>query len=200
MKNIFVAGLILLLTSFDNAPGTITDEERKNAIESMLETQQRVANVIKGLNKAQLDFKANSDSWSVGECLEHLTISEKVFNQMLKAALEKPADPSRRSEVKMSDEQLMAVITDRGNKVKTSEVFEPTGKYKSHKQSLKAFNKQRKAHIAYMKSTNDDLRNLYGELPFGTIDGYQILWFMSGHTERHVQQMEEVMQDANFPK
>jgi hypothetical protein len=36
-------------------------------------------------------------------------------------------------------------------------------------------------------------------LPFGTIDGLQILLFMSGHTERHVAQMEEVMANENFP-
>ncbi|HCO82594.1 MAG TPA: DinB family protein, partial [Arenibacter sp.] len=45
----------------------------------------------------------------------------------------------------------------------------------------------------------DDLRNRYQQLPFGTVDAYQILLFMSGHTERHIKQMEEVMDDEDFP-
>jgi hypothetical protein len=38
------------------------------------------------------------------------------------------------------------------------------------------------------------------ELPFGTIDAYQGILFMSAHTERHVRQIEEIMDDENFPE
>jgi hypothetical protein len=58
---------------------------------------------------------------------------------------------------------------------------------------------KRGEHIAYLKTTTDDHRNHYGKLQFGTIDGLQILLFISGHTERHVAQMEEVMANENFP-
>ncbi len=44
------------------------------------------------------------------------------------------------------------------------------------------------------------LRNHYAKSPVGTIDGLQILLFMSGHTERHVKQMEEVMAHEDFSK
>ena len=43
------------------------------------------------------------------------------------------------------------------------------------------------------------IKRHYGQMPFGTIDAYQILMFISGHTERHVKQMEEVKADKNFP-
>ena len=199
MKKIILPILVLAMVSFELSTNTITETERKAAIENMEQTRDRLHNTIEGLSETQLNYKASATSWSVAECLEHLATSEIIFNQLLQTALKVAADPSRRPAVKMSDERLMNFVTDRTNKVQTSKAFEPTGKFGSHKESLKAFNEQREAHITYMKSTQDDLRNHYSELPFGVIDGYQILWFMSGHTERHVQQMEEVMQDVGFP-
>lgn len=91
------------------------------------------------------------------------------------------------------------MIADRSTKVKTGEAFEPSGKYGSYEETLEEFKTKRKEHIDYVKSTKDDLRNCYQQLPFGTIDAYQILLFMSGHTERHIKQMEEVMDDEDFP-
>jgi hypothetical protein len=32
------------------------------------------------------------------------------------------------------------------------------------------------------------------------VDAYQILLFMSAHTERHVRQIEEIVVHENFPK
>ena len=101
--------------------------------------------------------------------------------------------------VKVTDEGLIAMIEDRSNKVKTGEPFEPSGKYGSFEETVEEFKTKRKEHIGFVKNTQDDLRNRYQQLPFGTIDAYQILLFMSGHTERHIKQMEEVLDDEDFP-
>ena len=95
----------------------------------------------------------------------------------------------------------MPVITDRSNKVKTSEPFEPSGKFGSHEETLQAFLEKRSELIDYVKTTDDDLRNRYNkDLPFGTVDGVQLIMFTAAHTERHVLQMEEVMAHADFPE
>ena len=119
---------------------------------------------------------------------------------MIETALKTPADASRRSEVKMSDEQILSMTADRSTKVKTSEAFEPSGKYGSHEETLVAFKKKRKSNMQFVASTEEDLRNHYSETPFGIIDAYQVLLFMSAHTERHVLQIEEIKADPNFPK
>ncbi len=51
-----------------------------------------------------------------------------------------------------------------------------------------------------MATTEDDLRNHYAKFPFGVMDSYQVLLFMSAHTERHIYQIEEVKADPNLPK
>lgn len=199
MKKIILPIVVLALVAFGTLTQGISDEERKMAAEHLAQTQERLTNTVDGLSEAQLNFKATPESWSVAECVEHLTISENMFNGMLQGALKEPANPAMRDSVTMPDEKLLGFISVRDTKVKTPEPFEPTGKYGTHEETLKAFTTKRQEHIEYINTTEDDLRNHYGKLPFATIDGLQIILFMSGHTERHVKQMEEVMAHENFP-
>lgn len=199
MKKIILPIVVLAFLGFGVMETGLTEAERKFAVKEMTKTHDHLLRVVEGLSEAQLNYKAAEASWSIAECVEHLAISENTFDQMFKGSLQTPADPAKRAEVKMTDEELLGIITDRTNKVKTSEPFEPTGKFGSHAETLEAFVSKRKEHIAYMKGTEDDLRNHYGQLPFGTIDAYQIMLFMSGHTERHVKQMEEIMESPQWP-
>lgn len=199
MKKFILPIVVLALVSFGVISKGLTDEEREFAVNHMRGTQERLLTVVKGLSEAQLNFKSSPESWSIAECVEHLAISEEMIGGMLQEALETPADPSMRDSVKISDDDLLGIISSRDKKVKTGEAFEPSGKFGSYAKTLVAFMTKRAEHIAYMRTTKDDLRNHYAQLPFGTIDGVQILLFMSGHTERHIRQMEEVMAHPDFP-
>ncbi len=192
--------VVLVVMAFSLADATLTKAERRFAISELNKTHDRFTGTLKGLNLEQLNYKVADDSWSIAECVEHLAISENSIFGMLTLALNTEADPSRRDEVKMSDEQIIAMIVDRSNKVKTSKAFEPSGKFGNFAETVEEFKSKRKEHIRYIKTTQDDLRNRYQQFPFGTIDAYQIVLFMSGHTERHVRQMEEIMEDPGFPK
>lgn len=199
MKKTILPIVALVLVSFGVLTG-ISDAERKMTSEHLMQTKERLLGLIDGLSESQLNFKATPVSWSIAECVEHLTISENMFDGMLQGALKTPANPAMRDSVKMTDDALLRIITSREQKVKTHEPFKPSGKFGSHEETLETFVAKRKEHIKYVKKTKDDLRNHYGQLPFGTIDGLQILLFMSGHTERHVAQMEEVMANTDFPE
>jgi hypothetical protein len=199
MKKILLPVIALCLLGFGPTSTKLTDQERVIGALELTKTHAYMMETLNGLSEEQLNFKSSPESWSIAECVEHLAISENALDQMLQESLKTPADPSKRADVKMTDKELMAMIRSRDTKVKTSEPFEPSGKFGSYEESLKAFQSKRKEHIIYMETTEDDLRNHYGQMPFGTIDAYQILMFISGHTERHVKQMEEVKADKNFP-
>ncbi|MEJ1221274.1 DinB family protein [Sediminicola sp. 1XM1-17] len=199
MKYILFTVLLFAPFNFMAPSNGITEEERAFAVSELTRTKNMVQKTIENLSMEQLNFKSTPETWSIAECVEHLAISENSFSEMLQGALQTPADASKRDQVKLSDEALLEIITDRSNKVKTPEPFEPSGKFGSHEETLQAFHSKRAEHITYVENTDDDLRNHYGQLPFGTIDGLQILLFMSGHTERHVKQMQEVMASSGFP-
>ena len=200
MKKIILPLVMLALVSFGVTDTKLTDVERKLAITEMNNSSDHLLKAIKGLSAAQLNYKSGEGSWSVAECTEHIAISENNIFGMLEGALKTAADPSKRADVKVSDEALMAMIVDRTNKVKTQESFEPSGKFGTHEKTVSAFLEKRKANIKFVKETQEDLRNRYQQLPFGTIDAFQILLFMSAHTERHVRQIEEIMAGEGFPK
>ena len=200
MKKLILSFAVLALISFKTADTTLSAEERKIAIDQLTQSKEHLLKSIKGLSTDQLNFKASPTSWSIAECTEHIAISEGMIWGMVDGALKQPADPSKRGEVKMSDAQITGMITDRTNKVKTSEMFEPTGKFGSHDGAVKEFVVKRDSHMEFVKTTTDDLRNRYSQLPFGTIDGFQVILFMAAHSERHTKQVEEVIANANFPK
>jgi hypothetical protein len=200
MKKILLPMLLLAMVGFTNSGSTLTKEERKFAKTELKKTSQNLHQAVKGLSIAQLNFKASPESWSIAEITEHITISENNIFGMLQGTLKNEPDPSKRLEVKLTDQQVLDMIVDRSNKVKTQKAFEPTGQFGSHAATLAAFSKKRESNIDFVKNTQEDLRNRYQQLPFGTIDAFQILMFMSAHTERHVLQIEEVKNDAHFPK
>lgn len=181
-----------------NAQG-LSKDERKKANTNLKSTQTELLNTIKGLSEAQLNFKSSPDTWSIGECVEHIAISETNIFGIVQMTLNEDPDPSRRSEVKMTDEQVIGLISSREQKVKTRKEFEPTNSFGSNEQTIVAFKEKRESNMKFVKMTEDDLRNRYFQFPFGTIDSYQVILFMSGHTKRHTDQIKEIMADASFP-
>src|SRR5688572_20692600 len=199
-KLLFVLALAIAAMSFTKPVTELTDAERKQAIQLLQETKDAVIKKVSGLSPDQLNFKPEPNAWSVAECVEHITVTENNLFGFCQMSLKQPADPTKRSEVKMSDEAIVKMIIDRTGKRKTQEAFEPAGKFGSFEATLTEFKTKRDNNINYIKTTQDDLRNHYNDFPFGKIDAYQTILFMAAHSKRHIAQIEEVMNNPNFPK
>ncbi len=191
---------LLILFGFTGIDNSITKQERKSAISYFKQTQQDFIKEIKGLSEAQLNWKPADSVWSVANCAEHITISEKNLFDWGMGTLKAPADPSKRKELKHDDEAIKNMIGSRTVKVKTREGFYPTGQFGNTAQTLTVFKERRADLIKYMKSTEDDLRNHFAETPVGLIDTYQLLLFLSAHTKRHTLQIAELKAHPDFPK
>ena len=199
MKKIILPIVMFVLVSFTAGTIKLTDAEREMAVTELTDSRDEMLSALDGLSEAQLNYKPDAETWSLAEITEHLAITENGIFGMVEQSLKTPADPSRRGEVTMTDEQVLGFIEDRSTKVKTQKQMEPTGQFGDFEATLEAFKDSREDHIDYLKDTDDDLRNHYAQLPFGTLDGLQVILFMSGHTDRHVQQMHELMSAPDFP-
>jgi hypothetical protein len=196
----FIILLAVAAMSFDKPAAELTDAERKYAVQLLQETQEAIIRKVSGLSSDQYNFKPDVNAWSVAECVEHIAISESNIFGVCQASLQQPADPSKRSEVKISDEAIVEMTVDRSKKRKTKESFEPTGKFGSFEATLAEFKSKRDSNINYVKTTMDDLRNHYNDFPFGKIDAYQTILFMAAHSRRHYNQIDEITKNASFPK
>ncbi len=182
-------------------PTSITSKERKFAANHFKDTKSDMLKTVKGLSQAQLEFKAAPDKWSIKECTYHIAIAENNLWQMLEATMKQPANPEKRSEIKMTDEQVISMLEARSKKFKTTEFLDSKNiPFKTLGEAMESFKSQRADHIKYIKTTTEDLRNHVAQLPVGWIDCYQICLFMSVHSNRHIQQIEEVKANPNFPK
>ena len=200
MKSLLLLLAFVTSTIF-SAKDTISDTERKMALKEFQRTKQRFLNDVKGLSAAQLSFKADTSRWSIAQCIEHIALSESLIWQWEQMTMGQPATPEKASEVKITDEQLMKGIIDRSHKFTAPEMLQPVGKFPSTEAAIQAFTSRRDSTIAYISSTKDDLKNHFAQHPaFGTLNTYQLILMISGHSERHTLQIEEVKANPAFPK
>jgi len=197
---LFTCQVFLLVSMLAVAQDELSKADRDKAIEHLKGSQAELLKTVKGLSDEQLNFTPNDSSWSIAGCVEHLAISETALFGIVEQTLTTEADPLKRSEVKFTDEQILGLITDRTSKIKTRPEFEPKNNFESYQGSVEEFKSKRKQNIKFVKTTTDNMRNKYFEFPFGIVDCYQVVLFMSGHSERHTAQIKEVMAHASFPK
>lgn len=199
MKQLFLLPLIVLI-SF-SSPSTISKKERKFAREHLKDTKKDLIKTVSGLSEAQLKFKAAPDRWSVEECVKHIAAAEQLLWQTIEGGLKAPANPEKRAEIKMTDEQLVKGIQDRTSKFKAPEPLQPQNiSFPTVADALTSFKAGRDKLINYVKETQEDLRNHVIAFPVGNMDAYQMILLVSAHSNRHTQQIKEVMADPNFPK
>jgi hypothetical protein len=192
---------LLVITGFAGTlnDSSLTKQERKFAVDQLKDTKIDLLKSIRGLSEKQLNFKPSADRWSIMDCFYHLTQAEAGFWKMLETSMNEPAIPEKRSEVKISDEDLLKGISD--PTTKDPEPF-PLAKpgWKSMDEVMTAFKSSRSQQLKYAKTTTEDLRNHFIQLPFGWVDCYQFIIFISGHCNRHTQQINEIIADPGFPK
>ncbi len=192
---------ILVITGLagTSSNNSLTKPERKKALSLMKDSRSEFLAGIQDLKKSQLNYRSSPGNWNIKEHIFHITASEQQLWDLLKKAMEHPASPACRAEVKLSDEELISSVEDPANAA-----FDPfTGKeknYRSVESALNAFKKQRTEHIKYLRTSTEDLRNHVVTLSFGTIDCYQLCLLIASHTSRHLRQIEQIRSQTYFPK
>jgi hypothetical protein len=194
--------IALLLTTAAAAP-TLTQVERDRAIAEFEGSRQAFLDATKGLSPEQWKFKSAPDRWSVAECAEHIALSENFIFGVISNITKSPTTPEKRDAAKGKDELILKIMQDRSHKATAPEPIDPVKRPMSPEDSMKLFLESRTHTIEYVKTTQDDLRDHFYDHPapaVGTLDGYQWLLLISGHTRRHTAQILEVKADPNFPK
>jgi uncharacterized damage-inducible protein DinB len=180
---------------------TLSNQERKFAVSQLKDTRTDLLSTIKKLSAQQLDFKSSRDSWSIGECISHISLTEKKLWDKLELAMKQPANPEKRLELTFSDEDLLKTLEGRSANVIETECLQPDIERKQQVgDALATFKSVRAAHLKYVKTTTEDLRNHFIQLPIGWIDCYQAIIFMTSHSNRHISQINEILADPGFPK
>ncbi|HEY4966595.1 MAG TPA: DinB family protein, partial [Puia sp.] len=193
MKKCLLFFAVVVLFGLKPQDKTLSPQEREFAIQFMVTTRDTLLMDVKGLSKAQLNFKADSTRWSVAQCMEHIALAEAALTLAYQQGLKSPADPSKRDSVKYTDQQIIHFLTDRSRKFQAPEMLKPVGTFSSFQASLDSFVARRNRNIEFVKTTGADLRDHFVTFPgVGIVDDYQVILFMVSHSKRHTMQLEEV--------
>jgi len=195
-----IALCLLAAPIFAAGDGKMNDAERTFLIERLEETKKNLIASISGLSDAQWKFKPAPAVWSVQECAEHLILAEDFIFQGSQGVLKTPAVDRPQASNADVDKKLFAGVLDRSQKATAPEPITPAGKFATPADAISEFTKRRDHSIAYVKSTDDDLRVHVANGPAGPMDAYQFLVLLAAHTGRHTAQIKEVESNAGFPK
>ena len=181
---------------------TLTRGERDRAMSELHATRKMFLDSIANLTDSQWNFKPAPERWSIAEVAEHITVSEDVlFDLVRRKVMESPADQEKKALVKGKDEQVLRMVPDRSQKFQAPESIQPKKRWPSRDELAQHFKASRDRTIAYVEQTPDDLRDHFADHPvLKTLDGYQWVLLIAAHTNRHVQQIEEVKADPGYPK
>ena len=190
---------VLFVTAPAAGQDAVTKNDRAEAIRYLEVTREGFLKSLDGLSEAQWRFKAAPDKWSIAEVAEHIAISEGtilglITTQMLQAPPPKPGEG-------ISDQKLIAGVTDRSQKGQAPEMLRPVNKWATRDALVKDFNADRDKTIEWLKTTTENLRAHAAPHPaFGPLDVHQWILLVAGHSARHTAQIEEVKAAAGYPK
>ena len=178
----------------------LTPKEREFAVKYLEETRTSFLASIDGLTDAQWTFKAGPDRWSIAEAAEHIAISESTILGMVQSKI-MAAPPAPPGAEKVGDQKLIDALVDRSSRFQAPEMLRPTNRWATRDALKKDFNAARDKTIAYIKESKDDLRGHAAPHPvLKSLDGYQWVLLIAGHSARHTAQIEEVKAAPGYPK
>ena len=200
MKTIRMLPLLVLAMTLRLSAAPMSDADREHLLVHFEMTTQMVAEQVRGLSPAQLEYKASPDRWSIREVVSHLAVAEPDYWREIQKALKAAPDMATRKS-SATDADIMWYGIDRVVHTKTGGGHEKVDTYKDLGEALGKFQALRATMIEYIKTTQDDMRaHSFGDGGPEVIDCWQWMLEISTHSERHIQQIREIKNDPNFPK
>lgn len=185
---------LLLALSFPLLAEKPTDLDRQRLIAHFEMTESWLADEVSHLSPAQLHFRPTPTSWSILDCVEHLTLAEPEYWELYQRSMKARAT---RKESPSEDVDRLWYGIDRTNRDKTVPSETPRARFNDIAPALEAFQSLRATILAYVKTTQEDWR--HHMIPDWNRDGYQWLLMISAHSQRHILQIREIKHTAGFP-
>jgi hypothetical protein len=178
---------------------TISDESQKNSA-----TAQALAGQ---LNESQLNWKPAPKSWSIAQCLQHLTVSTEKFGEYFTKAIaqgreKRPAEnaPAYRPTL-LGGWLIKQVLPESTRKVPAPKVFRPVSS--EIDRPLEKLLAQQEKFLAFVRATKGiDYNKIRLRSPvtplmrYSLADAYVLTVV---HAQRHLGQARRVRETTGFP-
>jgi hypothetical protein len=180
---------------------TLTKDERQQILDLLKESKAEFLKAVSSLSDEQWKWKPAPERWSVGECSEHIVLSEQALFGKALLALSTPADPDWEAKTKGKTEIILGVMAQRKGKAQAPEEIQPQGKM-TRAEIMAKFAEVRGRTTGMVEKVDLALKEHLAPHPFKIFDplnAYQWLLYIPLHNMRHDKQIEEVKATAGFP-
>lgn len=196
-------------TSTTAVPTPVQDPEIARLLERVARAGERARTLVQPLSEAQLAWAPPGGGWSVGQVLEHLVVSDALYLERMRRALEAAVAAGRHRGVPTAWRGSLfgrllaaAVAPDSARRVGAPRVFKPGPAARPG--VLEAFLATRGELSALLRRADGwDVSRIRLASPVSALvrlnlgDAFRIL---ANHAERHLGQVERVMGEAGFPR
>lgn len=195
--------LLLTLLVITGLAGTLNNsslsqKERKQAINLIRINRNEVVNNMQGLSVRQIKYKVSAKDLSIGELILNLAGLEEACNEQITTIMARPANAENRLKIAFTDDQLLA-----SNRYTPGKAIIPGNNKPSVKdpaEALKKFIALTNHQIKYIRTSTEDLRNHVVETAAGWIDCYQYYLLMADQSEYFAKQIYIIKSSPRFPK
>ncbi|MEM7187625.1 MAG: DinB family protein [Bacteroidota bacterium] len=190
-------------TSTNHYQRTWSQEDRSFLSENLESSIKAVLNEVGHLNNQQWHWKSSDSTWSIAMVIEHLILHDELFYREARVLTGIPEMSTQPDSLFATDEEIYSYkeITSK-NTGKAPSYMEPLGRWCSKEDATSAYSRIRNAMIEFVNSSDSDLRRIYtssGRGPTQYRDLHQLLLISVAHTQRHLQQIQNIKTLAEFP-
>ena len=181
--------------------GFLSPEERAQLVSLLGSSRDELLQTVEGVTPTQWAFRPDAETWSIGMIAEHLCLTEVSLLGRAKYALRNAPDPDWEQKTGKKLEFIERVMPSRKGRARAPDGLVPRGE-RTLPDSLDEFKQLRAGTLQFVDQVNQPLKSHTAEHPFpifGTLNAHQWLIYIPWHTQRHVEQMRELMTHAEFP-
>lgn len=180
----------------------LTAEERIFLIGHLSRTRDGLLKELDRLRPDQWNFRPDEQTWSIGECVDHIaTIERRIFSMVSKHMQAAEPNPQRAAEVQKKTPWILQAVPDRHDRVKVPAGIENHSHTATAEEFIGNFKERRELLLKYVAETQDAMHDRVSpHMIFKDLDGCQWLLMISLHSERHAAQIAEVKLHQTFPK
>lgn len=177
----------------------MTSEERCAAIRRLEESGGVVAAAVEGVSDAQWRFQPDADTWSIGQCVHHLCLTERQVLESLRKQTEIEPRTDLQAEVAGKDGLILNRVPVRRRKVAAPPEFHPHAARAIPREAAAEFLRACQETIDFLRTTPANLREYFFEhFALKQLDAYQWLLLIAAHAERHAAQIAEVKSHPDY--
>jgi len=188
-----------------DADGKLTEAEKTELLSMLDTTAKDFLALIENTTEEQWKWKSAPDRWSVGECAEHVILSERMLFQTALQALKNPADPEWATKTGGKADFIKKVMPNRNpggaGGARAPQEIVPEGNL-AKADVIKRFNESRTEIRAFVAALDQPAKEHIEKHPFpvfGDLNAYDWLIYVPLHTIRHSRQIIEVQGTAGYP-